>query len=305
MKITEYRAKAQKNSGKPAAELRPDGFIYCAVGLGKDCNFIDFVDGLNYTECRATLCKVVDVVDVPENYDLLSDWMGRPAPAHRGGSQSDDVPDDKPQGTYTREDYDTFFQLVTVYRKPSGQWLAVDCQGYDYWRYVYMPQEWRQIYATEYADALAEIKRRKDEREAEHAAELKAHAAALAARMDELRAQYPELKEGADNARSVGANVRKFFKKHFPGLAVKISVRPDYWGRAWEVSAKAPKNTPQEVRDRVADICEVWRDTMHNGEWIEKEWDAYSGGGFYEPLECPMCNLFGNVKHGVLLDYYL
>lgn len=299
MKITEYRAQARKNENKNAAELRPGDFIYAATGLGKDYNFTDFVDGLKYATGGAALCKVVGVVDVPENYDLLADWTNRPAPAHRGGSQSDDVPDDKPCGEYTREDYDTVFQLVTVYRKPSGQWLAVDCQGYDYWRYVYMPQDWRHMYATEYAEAVAYLKQRDAEREAEEQARLKAHAEALSAHMNALRAAYPELKEGADNARSVGANVRKFFKKHFPELAVKISVRPDYWREAWEVSAEAPEDTPQEVRDHVAGVCKVWRDTMPSGEL----WENERGSG--ETNICPMTELFGRVKYGVTPCYYL
>lgn len=115
MKITECRAQAQQNAAKTAAELRPGDFIYTAAGLGKDNDFVDFVDGLKYATGGATLCKVMDVVDVPENYDLLADWLDRPAPAHRGGIQSDDVPDDKHPGQFTREDWDTFFQLVTGY----------------------------------------------------------------------------------------------------------------------------------------------------------------------------------------------
>ncbi len=297
MKITEYRAQAQQNAAKTAEELRPGDFIYAFTGLGKSCNFTDFVNGLKYTTGGATLCKVADIVDVPENYELLADWMNRPAPAHRGGSQSDDVADDKHLEEYTREDYETFFQLVTVYRKPSGQWLAVDCQGYDYWRYVYVPQDWRHMYAKEYAEAVAYLKQRDAEREAEKQARLKTHANALAVRMDELRAAYPELKENAGNARSVGANVRKFFKKHFPELAVKISVRPDYWGMAWEVSARAPQNTPQEIRDRVAEVCKVWRDTMPSGEI----WENERGRG--EANICPMTELFGRIKYGVTPCY--
>ncbi len=138
-----------------------------------------------------------------------------------------------------------------------------------------------------------------EDREREEQARLKAHADALAARMDELRAAYPELKENTDNARSVGANVRKFFKKHFPELAVKISVRPDYWREAWEVSAEAPKDTPQEIRDRVAEVCEVWRDTMPSGEI----WENERGSG--EANICPMTELFGRVKYGVTPCYYL
>ncbi len=74
MKITEYRAQARKNENKNAAELRPGDFIYAAAGLGKDCNFADFVDGLKYATGGATLCKVVGVRD--RVADVCEIWSG-------------------------------------------------------------------------------------------------------------------------------------------------------------------------------------------------------------------------------------
>lgn len=301
MNVTIYRAQAQANISKPASQLRPGDFIYCLSALGKALDFTDWIGGAQIMDGGPgrILCKIVEVIDTPAGADLLTGWMGRPTPAHRGGSESADVPEGKKPWEYTRDEIATFYNLVTVYRNGRGQWLAVDCQGYDYWRYVYLPTGFRTIFAAEHAEALAELRRREEARAHAHAAELRAHADALAARYAELRALYPELKEGADTARAVGANVRKFFKKHFPSLTVKVSVRANYWGNAWDVSVDAPRDTPPAIRDNVSQACQVWADYMPSGEWREGD------HGHFEPGVTPMARLFGNVEYGIRPSYCL
>lgn len=300
MKYNEYTNEAKRNANKPASQITVGDFIFTTTAGGKDNNFTDFVDAHERWGMGTTsrLVKVVDVIDVAEDFDLLAGWMGKPAPAHRGGSQSDDVDDDKMAWQLTPAEIETFFDLATIYRKPNGQWLAVDCQGYDYWRYVHLPQNYREIFAQEYAGAVSYLNKREADREAKKAAIKQAHADALAARKSEFRSTYSDLTENPTNGRQIGANVRKFFRHHFPGLTVKVSARADYWGSSYDVTVDAPKDTPEEARAEIADVCRVWRDTMPTGE---TDTDAY---GERETSQCPM-NMFGSINYGIKVYYDL
>ena len=290
----EYSVQAYANTEKPASELRKGDFIYTTAGGGKDCNFMDLIEGHERYNCGriGRLCQIVAIVDVAEDFELLNNWMSQEAPEHRGGSQSDDVPDDKKN--LTSEDYATFYDLVTVYRKPSGKWLAVDCQGYDYWRYVHLPMNYTAIFADEYAIAVATLDAKEAARKAAKEAELKAHAEEYAARVNELRAKYSALKENPADGRQVGANVRKFLKMHFPGIKFKVSARAGYWRDGYDVEVEAPKDTPEEVRAQISEVCAVWRETLKTGEM----WDDHDGYGEYEASACPM-DMYGRINYRI------
>ena len=121
-KVDEYSKQADANSRKSAHDFQVGDFIKTATACGKDVNFYDFIDAREFWHMGSIdrLCKIVDIVDVPEDEDFLTNWMSTPAPSHLGGSQSDDVDTDD-MFSLKKEDYETFFDLITVYRKPSGK----------------------------------------------------------------------------------------------------------------------------------------------------------------------------------------
>ena len=92
-KVDEYSKQADANSRKSAHDFQVGDFINTATACGKDVNFYDFIDAREFWHMGsiARLCKIVDIVDVPEDDDFLTNWMVKPAPSHSGGSQSDDV----------------------------------------------------------------------------------------------------------------------------------------------------------------------------------------------------------------------
>lgn len=265
--VIAYKAMARNNADKTknAAEIAVGDFLYLVTGYGKENGLRDYIRTPERGN-RPTLVKVVDVVDVPDSFDLLREWMGQPAPEHRGGSQSDDVPEDHTPYNYTPEEIGTFFQLVTVYRNDKGQFIAVDCQGFDYWRYVYLSAYWREMFAEEaeeiakeYAEeqrAIIEAERKEQEQQAE------AYAAKLAA----LRVRYPNMKENPKGAAGITANVKKWFAAEFPDYAVQVSTRPDYWGTEYHVTARMSRNIPEDKQNEILTRVYMWQESMPTGE---------------------------------------
>lgn len=267
IKIDAYKANARNNAAKTrnAAEIAVGDFLYLVTGYGKENGLRDYIRTPERGN-GSTLVKVVDIVDVSDSFDLLRGWMEQPAPKHRGGSQSDDVPEDHTPYNYTPEEISTFFQLVTVYRNRKGQFIAVDCQGYGYWRYVYLSGYWREMFAAEaeeiakeYAEelrAIIEAERKEREKQAEE------YAAKLAA----LRVRYHNLKENPKGAAGITANVKKWFAAEFPGYAVQVCTRSDYWGKEYHVTVRMSRNIPEDKQAEILVRVYMWNESMPTGE---------------------------------------
>lgn len=122
-KVDEYSKQADVNSRKSAHEFQIGDFINTATACGKDVNFYDFIDAREFWRMGsiARLCKIVDIVDVPEDEDFLTNWMSKPAPSHSGGSQSDDVDENKAMYSLTKEDCETFFDLIISFSQAVRQ----------------------------------------------------------------------------------------------------------------------------------------------------------------------------------------
>lgn len=264
--VTTYKTIARNNAenAKNGAKLNVGDFLYLVTGYGKEMGLRDYVSVSE--RGNSALVKIVDIVDVDGNFDLLHNWMGQPAPAHRGGSQSDDVPEDHAPYNYTPEEISTFYQLVTVYRKSNGQFIAVDCQGYDYWRYVYLSAYWREMFAEEIKviaeelraeqRAIIEAERKKREQQVEQ----------WNAKLAALRIYYPTLKESPKGAAGITANVKKWFATEFPGYAVKVSTRPDYWGTEFYVTVRMSRNIPEDKQNEIYNRVNIWKESMPTGK---------------------------------------
>lgn len=293
--IETYKATARDNAvkTKDAAQINAGDFLYLVTGYGKENGLRDFVRVPD--RAKSTLVKVVAVVDVPDTFNLLRDWMAQPAPEHRGGSQSDDIAPDHSPYNYTPEEIDTFFQLVTVYRNNRGQFVAVDCQGYDYWRYVYLSGYWREMFSEE-AEQIA------NELEAERVAMIEAErklreqqAEQYASKIAALRVYYPTLKESPKGSAGITANVKKWFGAEFPEYAVKVSTRPDYWGTEYYVTVRMSRNIPEDVRAKIYDRVEIWSESMPTGERDEDGRTVYA---------YPM-GIFGKIAYrGININFF-
>lgn len=298
-KVDEYSKQADVNSRKSAHEFQIGDFINTATACGKDVNFYDFIDAREnwHMGSIARMCKIVDIVDVPEDEDFLTNWMSKPAPSHTGGSQSDDVDENKAMYSLTKEDYETFFDLITVFRKPSGKWIGVDCQGYDYWRYVHMPVNYGVLFSEEREAVLAEMARIKAEKKAERMQELASHLKALEDRENELKIKYQGLILNPTNGSQMSGNVRKFLAIEFPGEKFKVTARKSYWGDEYDVEVTLFGCSTEKVNE-IANRCRIWSDTMPVG----REYDDGDGNGKYEPRRCPMA-IFGNVRSYISLQF--
>lgn len=290
-KIDDYRAKAIENAEKTrnADKITVGDFLYLSTGCGKENGLIDYIRTPEREHLNGlTLVKVVDIVDVPECFDLSRGWMDQPAPEHRGGSQSDDVPEDHTQYNYTPEEIGTFFQLVTVYRNSKGQFIAVDCQDYNYWRYVYLPDCWRKMFADEVKEITMEYVEEQFRIREEEKKEQERHFNEYAARLATLRGRYPNMKENPKWAAGITENVKKWFATEFPGCSVRVSTRPDYYGSSFYVTVEIDKTISKGKKKDILERVELWNETIPTGERYEDGSTAYGR---------PM-GIYGNILYG-------
>ena len=123
---------------------------------------------------------VIDMTD--EDLQLFPYGNSVPEGAGNGGSRwigegTPDLYSWKRAGKSEKSFYNQFIGLATLLRSPH-YCLAIDPQGHNYCRYTMMLPNWREIFADDYAAALAE---EKAQQEAEQAAALQRETAAALA----------------------------------------------------------------------------------------------------------------------------
>lgn len=177
-----------------------------------------------------------------------------------GGSASDD---------FEKVDYTNPDQARTVYTvacavvDPSGRWFLIDSEGYDYARYILLPETWR----TQFADAVRAIEKRDAERmekeerakvaafhqrEAEYMARAEKWAplmqpiASAQSALEEARSaeskdyRDPETRKKRKAAERKLSNIRRanilaMIRAAFPGLSVSCR-KVEGWGGSYTIS---------------------------------------------------------------------
>ena len=163
-------------------------------------------------EKRRHLCKVVEVFEVSaEDFARpgLADELVQRATAEgrefAGGFATDDPePEEDPRDPRKKYRY-YYTKVAAVVCRESGRWFLIDCEGYGYARYCYMPTSWR----TMYADEISEAQRKQAERDEQERQEEERKAAEKLAEYRAKCAKYEgagledltEYREATDKAR--------------------------------------------------------------------------------------------------------
>ena len=217
-------------------------------------------------EKRRHLCKVVEVFEVSaEDFARpgLADELVQRATAEGrkfpGGATTDDPDREDPRDEYKY--YYTKCAAVVC----GSRWYLIDCQGYEFARYCYMPTSWRTMYADEISAAQRkqaerdEQERQEEERKAaERLAEYRAKCAKYEgagledlteyreatdkARREEMDAAHAhgwrsaERKAAAKKAQAAAAalmaaekrNIKRMAETVYPGIKCKVT-KADSW----------------------------------------------------------------------------
>lgn len=209
-------------------------------------------------EKSPVLCRVDAVVHVSAEEFEYSPAIVEKMIAERGkcpgGQCSDDVPDDFNYLELSEEEKKTFYVVGLVVVDPAGRWYFIDSEGYNYSRYIFLPDSWREMYAPQVAALEAEAQRKA----AEERAEMERQAAERRADYLERCAKWAPLMQDVEEAQKVldatpysdrkaynaasrklsavrRANLSAMVRGAFPGL--KFSVKKwDGWGGAYEIS---------------------------------------------------------------------
>lgn len=142
-------------------------------------------------EKRRHVCKVLEVYEVsaedfarPELADELVKKAHDEGREFAGGSATDDPePADDPRDPYAKYKY-YYTKVAAVVCRESGRWYLIDCEGYSYARYCYIPTSWRTMYAQEIREAqdrhAAQVEAERQEEERKAAERLAAYRAKCA-----------------------------------------------------------------------------------------------------------------------------
>lgn len=74
------------------------------------------------------------------------------------------------------------------------------------------------------------------------------------------------MKQIPKGAAGITANVKKWFAAEFPGYAVQVSTRPDYWGTGYHVTARMSRNIPEDKQTEILTRVYMWQESMPTGE---------------------------------------
>ena len=169
-----------------------------------------------------------------------------------GGSRNDD-------DNYTDffDNYKTWYTVAAAVVDPSGRWFLIDADGYDYARYILMPTNWAEQFATEKTAAEQKKADREEQerREAEQQAadrmaayvercnkwahlmtDLRPLVAAEKAATEKYGYRSKEAKAAARKLQAARrGNVSAMVRAAFPGLRLSMTVN-NGWGSAYDLT---------------------------------------------------------------------
>jgi len=187
----------------------------------------------DYKHVNERLVKIIRIEDHLEGFfddtaHCLRNWKAQlkgEGEGYEGGSCTDDYGEELNIYNLSKDEqkevFSTFYTLGVLVRDPSGRFVIIDPEGYEYPRYVLLRKDWRTMWAKDVAEAereIAEAAENARKAEEERKAQERADYAALVARFDYL----PNKGRGLTTAK-VAQNLRAALKHEFPG--VKFSVR--------------------------------------------------------------------------------
>lgn len=254
-------AEANQNEQRNAAPVAGSFVWAVESGLKNDGQGVagviaDAVEGYDVRRRLVCVERVINTTAADFLRPSLADELVK-ADAEKGeefpgGSRNDDE-----NFTDFFDNYKTWYTVAAAVVDPSGRWFLIDAEGYDYARYILMPTNWGEQFATE--KAAAEQKKADREEQERREAEQKAadRLAAYVERcnkwahlMTDLRPLVAAEKAAADKygyrskeaktaARKLQAarrgNVSAMIRDAFPGLRLSMTVN-NGWGSAYDLT---------------------------------------------------------------------
>lgn len=254
-------AEANQNEQRNAAPVA--GSYVWAVesglkneGQGMPGAIADAVEGYDLSRRLVFVQRVVNATAADFLRPALADELVR-SDAEKGeefpgGSRNEDE-------NYKdfHDEFKTWYRVAAAVVDPSGRWFLIDAEGYDYARYILMPTNWGEQFATEKAAAEQKKADREEQERKEAEQEAAGRLAAYVERcnkwahlMTDLRPLVAAEKAAADKygyrskeakaaARKLQAarrgNVSAMIRAAFPGLRLSMTVNHG-WGSAYDLT---------------------------------------------------------------------
>lgn len=254
-------AEANQNEQRNAAPVA--GSYVWAVesglkneGQGMPGAIADAVEGYDLSRRLVFVQRVVNATAADFLRPALADELVR-SDAEKGeefpgGSRNEDE-------NYKdfHDEFKTWYRVAAAVVDPSGRWFLIDAEGYDYARYILMPTNWGEQFATEKAAAEQKKADREEQerREAEQQAadrlaayvercnkwahlmtDLRPLVAAEKAAAEKYGYRSKEAKAAARKLQAARrGNVSAMVRAAFPGLRLSMTVN-NGWGSAYDLT---------------------------------------------------------------------
>lgn len=227
-----YQEMAEQNNSKTAGEINVGDFIYSYQKGSKHNNLTDMLKyhltSHSLNNEYLTWGKVVDVWEMSEEqFDSLNYEIGLP---NKGGSFSEDIAEERRDtDSYSEFERETFYDLFTLIRTPSGRAITADSQGHDYIRYTGLLSHYKTSMAADCEKVNKLLLIEKEKVEAEKQAEKNEAQRLEKEERDRIEKEYGFLTVVTDyqDQKTIANNVRALLKVKFP--ATKFSVRKHYY----------------------------------------------------------------------------
>ena len=272
-------------------------------------------------EITPRLVKVLEVYEVSaEDFarpSLADELVQRATNEGREFPGGAEVADEDANRCDPLNEYRYYYTLcAAVVCRASGRWFLIDAEGYSYARYIYMPTNWREQFAAEYAEEEKEEKKEQERREAEEKRKADEKAARLAdyvtrcAKYDGLLQDVRPLQEAESKAGSAHGwsskeyrqaardlmnaqkkNLQAMGRAMFPGLKITVKKSDRYRG-AYDITYyDGPR---LEKFDAATDYDLFISGTVGRDYW--GECDEYHHAEFTEFAEKYMAISYGNFE---------
>lgn len=116
------KACAEENSKKNPLDLKRGDYVFAIAG-GTNChNLMEWLEAKRLSDGSSDtiLCKIDNIIRFPQHYNLVGGWTARAA-----------------IGTFEQDT--EIYESVTVLRKDTGEWVAVNPQNSHIWAMFIYP----------------------------------------------------------------------------------------------------------------------------------------------------------------------
>ncbi len=262
-KLIQQKKEAMANTLKNVSELKENDFI-CLYGSGiKFCRSViqSIFDCLAINESK-TFCIIEKIVHCSEDDFNNGNFVG----FGRGGSYSEVFDDETDFSKLSKEDFNYFFDVVTLFICDNGKFVFIDAEGFDYPRYMLFSLDYKTVFAHEIEEHKKELEQIRQEEIEEHKK-----------RYNQQIEENKKLLDCCNPLKDCKWNIKQILKKYFQNFEIKVSFREDrrHLGKTIYLTIDNTDEEKKFIKEWIMFLNKFKVRTIDNSRF--SEYDSYVG----------------------------